>query len=202
MALKRTKTPLLILLMVLLSLGFSNLVNAEEKAPKTLDEKDLQELNLILDDLTDEVNEQLKEGKKEAKAVGYFKGEPFELSFDTYNNSPINNNLIQPMATRSSSFSVTLKNTAGFNFSHNLFADWSYDSKTNKISTVSADSVLSGPLYSKTHNTRTSKQTNSVHNVYSTGTFKAFKVGAEYKTNFQVRVNGTGTHQVVKSSIS
>lgn len=198
---KLAKSSFLIALTLMLSLVFLGTANAEEKEQtKDLSKANLQELNTTLDDMTKDVNKQLKEGKGEAKAIGYFEGEAFELSFST-NEPLVDNDLIQPMATRTKSFSVTLKNTAGFNFSHNLYADWTYNSSNKKISKVSPSSILKGAMYGKTHSTKASKQTNTVYNVHSTGTFKALKVLTEYKTHFHVRVNGTGTHQVVRASI-
>lgn len=199
---RKTKISLFIVLTIMLTLGFSSSISAAEKSTlNDLNGKELLELNLILDDMTEDVNKQLREGKTEAKAIGYFKGEPFELSFNT-NIPSKSNDLIQPTAVNSRSFSVTLKNNTAFKFTHELYADWSYNPNTTKIISVNANSHLTGFWYSKSDKTRTAKQTSSIHNVYSKGTFKALKIGAEHTTDFHVRVTGTGSHVVERAKIN
>ncbi len=176
----------------------------ESSIPK-LDKEELEELNELMEELKNEVNVQLEKGEKKGSASGYFKGEKFTLEFEDKgtNINPTNSDFVSitPMALRTSSFSVKLHNSYGFNFTHVLNATWSYDSITTTIFEVSSDSDLSGPFYAKDHNTYSEKLTPSVHEVYSDGYFDTARYGLQYTTHFHVRVNGTGTYQVLKAEM-
>lgn len=183
--------------------GFSA-VSAEESSLSE-EKENLNKVNLVLDNLVDDLNEQLANGEEEATAIGYFEGEPIEVSFELNDVLPDVSNGITPFAAkdlRTKSFKVYLKHTAGANFEHIVHGDWTYDSKTTTVKSVSPKSILAGPLYSKSDKTTSHKKTNSVHEVNSRGKFVFLKYTVEKQTYIDIWVNGTGTYQIKKLAIA
>lgn len=180
--------------------GGSTVLADEANQPKPLTPEQLEEMNEALDKLKNQANEKLDNGEENFSVSTNvsFQEEPIVMEFGFDEPvAPFGSTL----ASQKKSFSHTVKNTAGFNFSHRVFGSFVYSS--GKVTGYTADSDLSGPLYGKTHSTFGDRLDPSVVVIRSTGTFKALKYfPVEYKTRIDIGLYGSGNYRVLTASIS
>ena len=115
----------------------------------------------------------------------------------------IDTNSIQSTASsakQNRSYRAILKNTAGFNFSHELSGNFLWGS--GKVGKYTYDATLYGPLYGKSDKTKATRLDKSVVEISSTGKFRALKYApVEYSTHIVVRLYGSGTYSVIKATM-
>jgi|SRR5699024_786793 len=169
-----------------------------------LTSEQLEEMNEALENLKNKANKKLEDGEENfvVSTNVSFQDEPLEMEFEAdevENNQALSSN--STSAVQEKNFSHTVKNTAGFNFSHRVFGSFTYES--GDVNNYSADSDLTGALYSKSHNTKVDRLDSSVAKVRSSGTFKALKYAPiEYKTRIDIGLYGSGDYRVLKASLN
>lgn len=178
--------------------AFASPVNAKDGDLGFLTLEQIEEMNEALDRLKDEANERLEKGEVDFSVSTNvsFQEEPIVMEFEGEESD-----VSTYAAKQQKSFSHTVKNTAGFNYSHKLYGNFYY--QNGKVTDYSYDTVLSGPLYGKTVSTKADRTDPSVVIVRSTGTFKALKYTPfEYTTKIDIGLYGSGHYRVLKASIS
>ncbi|MFB5663674.1 hypothetical protein [Alteribacillus sp. HJP-4] len=190
------KLALMVVSGLLMMIGFTFQVSAAEEEPEPLTSEQLAEINDALEDLRIEANEKLENGESDftvSKDLS-FGEDPIELTFEEGNEVQASNS--------SSNYSASVKNTAGFNFSHSISGTWTYSG--GEINSVSMhEPSLTGALYGKSATQNRSELDPSIQQISSAGTFKALKYApVEYKTNLVVQIDGGGNYRVIKATIS
>jgi len=170
---------------------------AEKEEVQLLTSEQLKEMNAVLEKLRNQVNDKLEKGETDIIVYGdlSFQEEPLSLEFHT--EEP-NTSLFATQQRKP--YDVTVKNTAGFNFSHNLSGSFLWGA--GKVGSYSYEALLKGPLYGKTETTKATELDPSVVEVSSVGKFRALKYApVEYTTNIKVELYGSGTYRVMRATI-
>ena len=184
------------------ALADSNLPVDQEKGYPTVEE--IKQMNEALDKMVIEANKKLEAGETEIfleEEIGET-DETVSLSFKSENVFPSDQKTgIQLLAAPSGKkiYYASVKNTAGFNFSHQLAGEFSYGG--GKIKGATKDVDLTGAMYSESHNTWIDILDPSVWVVQSHGKFKALKYLAEYNTYLTVKLLGSGDYRIERASI-
>ncbi|MEK5501018.1 hypothetical protein [Bacillus sp. FSL M8-0168] len=173
----------------------SSLINETYNIP-------VDDVNKALEYAVKEVNEQLEKGETKAtftKQVNA-QGDTIELGVD--NQKEINTD-IQAVRKKNYSGYVKFKGLplTGTHFQHKISGTFTYEK--GKIKANSYDVYLTGPLYSKSHDTTPFKLDKSVWEIRSTGTFKLLKyTPLEYTTRLVIGLYGSGDYRVLKAKIN
>lgn len=169
----------------------------------------LKEFNDVLETLRQEANTKLENHETDftVSANVSFQEEPISLVFNTNQLDKDSNKLLAPAntmlaaASAAKEYSATISNTAGFNFSHEVFGKFVYSG--GKITSYTADANLSGFWYGKSDKTTAKELDPSVVRVTSIGTFRALKYApVEYTTKIVVELYGSGDYRVISTSIN
>jgi len=175
--------------------------------PHQLTQMQIEEVNKKLDELRIEANKKLANHEDHftlSKKLS-FSDLPISIEVDT---SPSTNNSlntissfeITPYASKSKSYSVTVKNTAGFNFSHKFYGDFVYSS--GKVTSWSHHTEMTGWIYSKSHEYHADRIDSSVVELTDEGHFQALKYAPiEYETLIVVGLYGSGDYRILKASL-
>ncbi|WP_205002786.1 hypothetical protein [Scopulibacillus daqui] len=166
-----------------------------QKLTLTKNQKD--ELNNALEDLRKKANQKL--AKNDENFTVSEKVNNKNISFSFYSEPTLERNglVLAAASQRQKSYSATVKNTAGFNFSHRLYGTFLYGK--GKVGKYTKHVDLSGPFYSKSASTHSKRIDSSVVEVSSNGKFKALKYApVEYTTSIIVRLYGSGTYRILK----
>lgn len=172
------------------------------------------ELNLVLEELKNEANKKLENGSENFTVSSdvSFSDTPVSFTFDSQNensdvellNSESQDNTasslaINALASQEKSYTATVSNTAGFNFSHRLYGSFVYGN--GKVSSYTKYAELVGAMYYKSHDTTGVVLDPSVIEVHSDATFEAFRYFTEYKTLITIRLLGSGDYRVTELKI-
>lgn len=187
-------------------LGNSKSFAAEkDNSSEQLTKSQLEEVNTKLDKLKDEANENLEKNNENFTVSEdlSFSDSPISISVDSHPkaNDQVNSLAVTPLATHSKSYSVKVKNTAGFNFSHELYGNFVYTSG-GKLNSWSHHTTQTGAMYYKTHSYHADRLDSSVAQLTDDGTFKALKYFTEYQTHLVVGLYGSGNYRILKASIN
>lgn len=158
-----------------------------------------------------EANEQLADGKEKVLVSKKVDGldEPIQLGFENdsieannkFSSKSLVGKSVSVQAVKSKSYKAYIKNTAGLDFSHTLYGQFTYDA--GKLKGATKNVTLSGWAYEKSHDTPPiDKLDPSVWEVKSTGTFRGAKILKEYKTYLVVRLLGSGDYTITKAKIT
>lgn len=194
---------LVALALVLTVSTFSTSSSAASKKKQTegegyLTPEQVVEMNAALQILKDQANEKLAAGEENftvSTEVSYSE-EPVTMTFES---NQTNQTRSLALATQEKSYSATVSNTNGFNFSHRLYGSFVWGS--GKVNTYTKYAALEGPTYYKTHVTTATRLDPSVVEVHSEGNFEAFRYFTEYKTAITIRLLGSGTYTVTEARI-
>lgn len=156
--------------------------------------------NKALKKATKEVNEKLAKGATNATSTKTLniQGDTIELGVGKQEENKFN---IQAVRKKNYSGYVKYNGLLGTGFQHKISGKFTYEK--GKIKSNSYDVYLSGPLYGKSHSTKTHKLDKSVWEIRSTGTFKALKyTPLEYTTRLVIGLYGSGDYRVLKAKIN
>lgn len=160
----------------------------------------VEEMNATLQVLKNEANEKLAAGEENfsvSRDVTY-SDEPLTFTFGSQDQpvSGFSTASIGALATAEKSYSATVSNTNGFNFSHRLYGSFVWGN--GQVYSYTKYSALVGAAYYKSHSTYGSRLDSSIVDVHSNGTFEAFRYFTEYKSAITIRLTGSGTYRVTE----
>lgn len=190
--------------LVISSFAVSASAATKKDSEKYLTPEQVEEMNTTLQTLKDEANEKLATGEENftvSQDVTY-SDEPLSFTFDSAkqnNSNALSTNSIGALATYEKTYSATVSNTAGFNFSHRLYGSFIWGN--GQVYSYTKYSQLEGASYYKTHSTSGTRLDPSIVDVHSNGNFEAFRYFTEYKTAITIRLTGSGTYRVTELRI-
>lgn len=184
-----------------------NAVGAAEADSKYLTTNEVLELNVELDELINEVNEQLENGKTNVEVSTENVTVGFKV-YDIPSEVSANNDFIGLSAIGSKGYQAYVANTKGWNFTHAMSGTFSWDG--SKLTGLTASHDVTGVFYSKSANTYTEGvdgrigSTAKIGKATSKGTFTALKyLPISYHTTLIVDVHApTKDYRIVRADIN
>lgn len=178
-------------------------------------EFEIETMNQELEEMVNELNKRLDKGEKnieissENLTLGFKEVNGLQPSMvPTFDQQNLNVESVQASSIGSKSYQAFVSNTNGFNFRHGVYGTFTWNG--DKLSAVTADEDLSGPMYSKSATTRIQGvdgsigSTAKIGKVSSSGKFTPLKwAPVSYYTTLIVDVYApTQSYRIITAKIS
>lgn len=168
---------------------------------QTYNKISVEDANKALEEAVKDVNKQLEKGVTNASSTKKLniQGDTIELGVGEQEENKFDTQVVRK---KNYSGYVKYNGLLGMGFQHKVSGTFTYEK--GKIKSNSFDVYLTGPLYSKSHNTPDPfKLDKSVWEIRSTGKFKALKYTPfEYTTRVVIGLYGSGDYRVLKAKIN